>query len=1378
MKRTRQPVSKKKMGIIALALTASVFPLFARFTVSPNNGVSLAASSRTSSSSGVKEYVLEGYEHDRVMNMFSNPSDFKSAFNDYDGSKFNIGYVVGSNKFDKARMGSNDWVTPGECNVWFSVEPGEKIKLNVIYDNDNAHRAIACHAKNFNSYAVSNPSEIDGHGFEYFKTDIETGTTRINHGLSVIGRAAHSSHMTQCLYGVLDLEKIPSATDVDMSELVWFNQFLGHNGAVHDEIGDISNFEPFTIKIGVNQDIRDLGIKGHDLWWTYPRWNVLGKVPGDGEGQESFHKLEDNTTYWKELSGGKDHPIKKEGLIFTLVKDPASGHIGIYSGETQIKKPSINPLYVNKLEGTLPSEAVDLMFTGKMKLFKQESIQSFPGAIYGDSTYKIIIDDNKGKITIKYKPGSILHYGQVQDYTGKEYVWEFYGFGITKMNPLLNPKNDSIDVGKNYDPTNHIIDMFLTPSTVPEADIRKFVFKNVKDQVINPPSDFSANDIEVSYIPYDTQKRILITKITIKRIRISTSTGALADTYYDQEYPTKFYLWGFKNRPTTPSYVTFEDLREQVWLDGAQFNTIPEMLYKEIKSGSNQRVNQAIASSIQDSISFNPDYTWNFSKSSYRVTNLRVLSNAVDGRIKGSPQIEASIKVINLDSKYGTLVSLEMSLLVFNCPRILPNNLNNEIPEEVDVVDVNPQLSYMSKEDFESSGIFMLSEYLDNKYNSNRRNTSIPFAQISNIAVNAIPERPNSLEVTYDVTNYLEPNLNGKNSEFLLSNPKGVKIILNNFYSRSEVDDSTSNVTSEFVGKHNILINSSAVMSSQFATDFVSNPTNAAKVITDFALTGEPFIANFKNLPDDYRTVAKDPVVLLDSFVPDDINGTLTLTYALTYAMINGEKVKSDTGTKITATVTLSGFRSTKSVPPVNNQIIQVQQQSGDAQYEVLFRSWFRNWATNNLLKKTYISQVNKNKVEKFLQDDTYKLILVGLSFDPINNSATFLAKIPELSLLVPELGFEFSNGFNVIYKFRGKYLPNTVAVLNDGHINKTYDDFAKIVNTINYTSLIQVTGELPDKTTVNIKLNPYNADTHSAILEFKFSKFYTEEHMVEDHVESFDFSFVDDSFTDSGTILVDTLTKGQIESAVPVNPISPLTASQIVYEYKFSDAYQRQIRSFVNSEDFKRILFTSDIHPNGLLECTDIIQRDATSVEFIVSLGNGMRESVLMTGLDQAMASSVSVIPLLNRNITFDNIANTFKDLRPSEINEKAKEFIDLNSLPVGATIKDANVFNVGIDSHGDKVAYINFTINKFFVANNSGIVLYPNYIVQIKLNFSKTATYASITQTGFNVSSTVANSNSKTLTLVLAIALPLLLVISGGLITFVIIRKRKGGK
>ncbi len=129
-----------------------------------------------------------------------------------------------------------------------------------------------------------------------------------------------------------------------------------------------------------------------------------------------------------------------------------------------------------------------------------------------------------------------------------------------------------------------------------------------------------------------------------------------------------------------------------------------------------------------------------------------------------------SIKVINLDSKYGTLVSLEMSLLVFNCPRVLPNNLNNEIPEEVNVVDVNPQLAYMSKEDFESSGIFMLSEYLDNKYNSNRRNTSIPFAQISNIAVNAIPERPNSLEVTYDVTNYLQPNLNGKNSEFLLSN--------------------------------------------------------------------------------------------------------------------------------------------------------------------------------------------------------------------------------------------------------------------------------------------------------------------------------------------------------------------------------------------------------------------------------------------------------------------------------------------------------------------------------------------------------------------------------------------------------------------------------
>ncbi len=1320
------------------------------------------------------------------MNLWSNPTDFKSAFNGYDGSKFNIGFVVGSDKFNKKTMGSNDWVTPGQCNVWFSVEPGDKIKLNVIYDNDNAHRAIACHAKNFNSYSVSNPSEIDGHGFEFFKTDIETGKTRINHGLSVIGRAAYSTHLTQDLYGVLDLEKIPPGidptTDVDISTLVWLYQYLGHNGTANDEIGDISKFEPFTIKLGVNQDISSLGIKGHDLWWTYPRWNVLGKVPGDGEGQESFHKVEDNTTHWKELSGGKYNPIKREGLIFTLVKDPASGHIGIYSGDTTIKQPTINVSMTEKLKGMLPSEAIDLMFTGQLPLFTQESTQSFPGAIYGDTTYKIITDDNQGKITIEYKPGSILHYGQVEDYTGTPFTWNFYGFGITKMNSLMNPKMYSLDVGKDYNEKNHIIDVFSLPSAVPEADITRYVFEHMKDQFINPPVGFNANDISVTYVPFDSQKRILINSITLKRVRISTPDGSLADATYDLTNKTDFFLYGFRDRPDAPPFVSYDDFRSQVWLDGSQFKMIPEVLFKTIKAGSNQKINEAVGKAAKNSVSFNSDYVWNDARSTYRITDLKMLSNRVDGFTKGAPQIQANIKVLNLDNKVGGTSSYTMDLYVYNCPMVLDNNLNQNIPTEISVGAISPQLAYMSKTDFASSGISLLEDYLTNQYNQNRKNTSIPYATISNLNVTDVADKP-SLVVTYDVNNMLEVNDRGQNPNYLLSNQTGLKITLNNFYNPPKIDASANNKTTALVGSHSMPINTSPEMSTQFASDFVTNP-NADTIITKFALTGEKFNTLFANLPDDYRTAKKLPIILPNSLVADDINGTLKVSFALTYALINGEKVSNLSGTSIIDSLVLTGFKTTKDIPTINNQTIQINEQSGEANYENLFRNWFGNtWVPNNLLSPKNLSETGKREVRRIINSGTYEVNMTGLTFNPDTNTATFLVKVPELSLRVPSLGFVFSNGFNINFQTRKSYLANTVSVLNNGHIAQTYKDFKKNLPTINYTSLIEVNNALPEANNVSIRLNPYNDVTNTAIIEFKFDKFYSDIGMVKNHIVAFSFSFIPENNVVVGSYLVNSLSKTNLMKALGINPITSLTATQIAYEFKHTPQYQEQIKALINSPEFLNIVYQQKpLHPMPLT-CEDIVLVDKTTVELVIALGNGMHEGVTITGLNQANPSSATVVPILNSGITFENIKNTFRDLRPSEVNEKAKDFIQATSLPVGAMITKAEVFNVGVDSSGSKVAYINFSFDRFFVSTNHGVVLYPNYIVQIKLNFDKTFVLSSISDMGLtdNISDIAKepqdNANHESTNIIIITSLSLLLVISA-ISSIYFIKKKKGGR
>ncbi len=1367
MKRKLQTTTKKRIGIIALAFVASAFPLFAQFTNTEQKTMSLTDAAV--GTPGVNEYELEGFEHKRVKNLWSNPSDFKSAFNEYDGSKFNIGYVVGSNMFNEKRMGSNDWVTPSECNTWFSVTDVDKIKLNVIQSTQNAHYAISYNASDFNSTTVEDPKLIDGHGFEFFKTDIETGLTRINHGLSKLKVAPGSSHNTQELAGVLDLKKSTPGHDV------WLYDYpTPGNGLWYvNDIGDISDYEPFTIKIGINQNTSDLKIRDHDLWFTFPRWNVIGERPSESKGNESFHAVEANTTHWKQLSGGRGNPIKREGLIFTLVKDPASGHVGIYSGDTTIKQPTINVSMTEKLKGMLPSEAIDLMFSGQLPLFTQESTQSFPGAIYGDTTYKITTDDNLGKITIEYKPGSVLHYGQVEDYKGSAFTWNFYGFGITKMNSLMNPKLHSLDVGTDYNEKNHIIDIFSLPSAVPEPAIRKYVFDHVKNQFVNPPVNFNENDISVTYIPFDSQKRILINSITLKRVRISTSDGSLADAVYSLKNETDFYLYGFRDRPDAPPFVTFDDFRSQVWLDGSQFKMIPEVLFNTIKSGGNQKINEAVAKAAKNSVSFNSDYVWNDARSTYRIADLKILSNRVDGLMKGAPQIQASIKVLNLDNKTGGSSSYTMDLYVYNCPIVLDNNLNKNIPTEISVSTINPQLAYMSKSDFASSGISLLEDYLSNQYNENRKNTSIPYATISNLTITDVRDKP-SLIVSYDVNNMLESNDRGDNPNYLLSNKKGIEITLNNFYTPPKIDDTIDLKTTTFIGSHTMPINTSTEMSSKFASDFISNP-NAANIITDFALTGEKFYTLFKDLPDDYRTAKKLPIVLPNSFVADDIQGTLNVSFALTYALINGEKVSNSSGTSVIDTLVLTGFKTTKSIPSVNNETILINEQSGDADYKNLFKSWFATWVQNKLLNTNNLSDSGKREVRRIIDGGSYEVNMTGLSFNPTTNTSTFLVKVPELSLRVPSLGFEFSNGFNINFQTRKAYLANTVTQLHDGHISRTYKDFKKDLVTVNYTNLIEVNNALPLDSKVSIRLNPYNDVTNSAIIEFKFNKFYSDIGMVQDYVIAFSFTFIPETNTSLGSYLVDSLTKDQLLKAVGINPITPLTASQIAYEFKNTPEYQEQINSLINSETFTNIVYQQKPPKLSPLSCDEIVLKDPTTIELVIALGNGMHEGITITGLNQALPSTVDIVPILNSDITFENIKNTFKDLRPSEVNEKAKDFIQTSSLPVGAMITNAKVFNVGIDSTGSKVAYINFTFNRFFVNTNHGVILYPNYVVQIKLNFDKTYILSTITKMWADDQ---INNNQNYNTVVISTTVSLLLIaiaISGGIFLY---KKKKGGR
>lgn len=221
----------------------------------------------------------------------------------------------------------------------------------------------------------------------------------------------------------------------------------------------------------------------------------------------------------------------------------------------------------------------------------------------------------------------------------------------------------------------------------------------------------------------------------------------------------------------------------------------------------------------------------------------------------------------------------------------------------------------------------------------------------------------------------------------------------------------------------------------------------------------------------------------------------------------------------------------------------------------------------NNILSSDNLSRTYKDKLSKLIQGNKYTISVTLLAFDKNTDDATFLISIPEISLVAPVLGNTFLEGFKHRMHYTIPYTPNTVTTTNKGHINYTYDYFAKNFKRFKVSDLIAINGKLPFSdealTPSIVKLNAYDQNNHSAIIEFLFPVFYGNDTLLYNYLLSLEFTFDSDDTITSQHLFNETIALADINKVSFNNPFKNYTTAEIIYAYTNDQVhFESQINS------------------------------------------------------------------------------------------------------------------------------------------------------------------------------------------------------------------------
>ncbi len=183
----------------------------------------------------------------------------------------------------------------------------------------------------------------------------------------------------------------------------------------------------------------------------------------------------------------------------------------------------------------------------------------------------------------------------------------------------------------------------------------------------------------------------------------------------------------------------------------------------------------------------------------------------------------ANVTLNNLLNTQGQSVSLDTQVYLFNATPIAEDH-TAILPTDWDVKQLDADFKTFTKDEFLTKGSMLFQSYLTQLLNRPRLNTVIPYAYLTNIVFKDVGE--NAVDAIFDVVNYLPPNVENANPNYLLSTATQQTIHLTNFYQIPVIDDDDTAHTTQFqLTPAEFEISSLPVLAESFATDLMHNKT-------------------------------------------------------------------------------------------------------------------------------------------------------------------------------------------------------------------------------------------------------------------------------------------------------------------------------------------------------------------------------------------------------------------------------------------------------------------------------------------------------------------------------------------------------------------------
>lgn len=682
------------------------------------------------------------------------------------------------------------------------------------------------------------------------------------------------------------------------------------------------------------------------------------------------------------------------------------------------------------------------------------------------------------------------------------------------------------------------------------------------------------------------------------------------------------------------------------------------------------------------------------------------LNNAVTGNEQNKPQLTIIIEFENIIINGQLLYKYSYNLHVFNALKIdLLANDKDQFNISLDQLHLNYDLNDLNFDVL----LDELSFYLNKNRPQDLPKSIVQLDENSEI-IKDFTQR--TLVINTNITNVI-----GENTKPIY-NKKNVQWTITNF--KAIVQPPMGNdISTSFTSNNNTF----------------SAPVNLAnKLIDDITITDLDNLLTinqikqmFNHLPIDFEQKIIPFYYVINNFVLDYNRNTIKVSFALTYAKVNGVDVYNENGTSICGEFILTNFATAIKFNALDHNInLSVLSDIYDFDPKDTIRKHLISYVNNTT--NVFANQI-KIKVLDFLNNEILfndSLIIVNSSIE-INATPTYQISVinNQLCDISNDMTFANAAGVNFTIKNFKPYEASQIDIVTTS-FDYTYDEFVKEVEVGNIginknndkfnlmnVSKLPNNGLNPIITVSKINTTGLNA---KAIVNITFPEFYVATGLI----KNYSVQVVVALKSTLPPIENDLIFNQRID----INDIVKVASVQNLNQFTSPLAinYFNQNKSLINkifNESNVASLLLSKIANNNFninFQLATALTGKDGSILVTLNDNDKNNETIEIYGFVQIQAAT-NFTSTLPSGVNFSNINNQFVGLNGDALDKKAKTFLSVTNEVVGWKVLSASVIKTYHNDHEGNVAFINFIISDVYVPKHDGTYTIGNsYLIQFK--------------------------------------------------------------